>query len=199
MDYIDEIRQEIVEAFSKHWELNDKAHRQEHFEEVFQTGLVINKTLGHDFDPKHILFAAYFHDLFAWSRVNHHDLSFEFMRTTDHPLILKYLPSHTERVAIACACHEHRASYKGRFFSVFTELVNSADRGRPGPVKPMLERAIQYREFHHPEQSKDRREFEAIKHLRDKYGYEGYARYPDMYEKVFGVELAMMRDKIEQL
>jgi len=196
---LDVIRQELIAAFSPHWTLNDPAHRQDHFEDVFKTGMHISKDQGYDFDPVHILFAAYFHDLFAWSRVNHHDLSYEFMRSTDHPLILKYLPTQHERNVVAFACHEHRASYKGDFYSEFTSMINAADRGFPNDVPAMVERSNKYWLAKWPEMSDDERMAGVIQHIKDKFGHGGYARYPNVYLRAFGSQLNEMRDKIAKL
>ena len=199
IDAINQIRQELVDAFSPHWALNDPAHQQEHFEDVFKTAMYINKDQHYFFDPVHILFAAYLHDLFAWSRKNHHDLSCEFVRDTDHPLILKYLPSQNERDVVAYACHEHRASYKGTFYSAFTAMINAADRGFPNDVPAMVERSRKYWLAKWPEMSEDERMAGVIQHIKDKFGHGGYARYPDVYLRTFGGQVNEMKDKIAKL
>lgn len=192
------IRQEIIQAFHSHWEHNDKAHRVEHFEEVYQTAMEIQRRLGLTYDPKLILFAAYFHDLFAWSRKNHHDLSSEFIYDTDHPLIEQYL-NREERSFVAVACLEHRASYEGKFTLEFSELINSADRGLPGDVQAMLERAMAYRSHRHPEEPVEVCKAASVRHLKDKFGKNGYARYPDLYKAAFGKELAAQQEVISRL
>lgn len=195
---IDQLRDAIIKEFSPMWELNDKAHRVEHFEDVFQCGMYINDKLELGYEPKLILFAAYFHDLFAWSRYNHHEMAFHWMTTTDFPLILDNL-NPKETMIVAWGCHQHRASYKGEFKGKFCELINAADRGRPGNISSMLDRAIKYREKKHPEMSRDQRYVDAIKHLHDKYGFQGYARYPAIYTNLFGVELEQQRAEINDL
>lgn len=195
---INALKDQIIEAFQDKWELNDKAHREEHFEEVFQCGLHINNVLGMGYDEKAILYAAYFHDMFAWSRVNHHDLSYHWMLGTDHPLVV--LNFNTKQIkAIAWACRQHRASFEGKFEFKFCELINSADRGFPGDVPAMLQRAIQYRVKNHPDMSEDQRVVESIKHLKEKFGPRGYARYPQMYRDVFGEQLEAQRQQIMEL
>lgn len=193
-----ELRDQIIKDFSDKWEINDKAHRQNHFEAVFQCALRISKDLELEYDPKLMLFVAYFHDMFAWSRVNHHELSWHWMMSTDHPLILKNL-SASETTMVAWACHQHRASFKGKFKGPFSELMNSADRELPGNVQQMLDRAVKFREKLHPEMSEDERMAGAIEHLKEKFGAGGYARYPEMYLKVFGGELEQQRLDIANL
>lgn len=195
---IDQLRAQIIEEFTPHWELNDLAHREKHFEAVFQTGMTINERLNMGYDPKHILFAAYFHDLFAWSRVNHHELSFHWMLGTDKKIIVDNLdPSETNLVA--WACHQHRASFHGEFKFGFSELINSADREMPGDVAQMLERAILYRQKNFPKMGVEEAFEESIKHLKDKFGHGGYARYPQMYLQCFAEELEIQRDAIMTL
>lgn len=195
---IDLLRKAIIQQFSSVWELNDKAHQKEHFEDVFQCGMILNTELELNYEPKLILFAAYFHDMFAWSRNNHHEMSFHWVHTTDHKLILDNLSPH-ETMMVAWACNQHRASFRGSFKSNFCELINSADRGVPGDVMHMLHRAVKYREKLHPEMSDDERMAGAIAHLKEKYGDNGYARYPDMYFKIFGKELDVIRKQIASL
>jgi hypothetical protein len=195
---INELRVEIVKEFSPVWELNDRAHRVEHFEEVFNCGVAINEKLNLGFDPKLILFAAYFHDMFAWSRNNHHELSFHWMMSTDNKLILDNL-NPRETMIVAWGCQQHRASFKGNFKSVFCELINSADRGFPGDVGAMLNRAVQFREKKFPEMTPGERVAGAVNHLKEKYGTGGYARYTEMYLEVFGDQLYQQRADIDTL
>lgn len=195
---IDVLRQEIIQAFESHWEHNDKAHRAEHFEEVFQTGMLIDQRLGLGYDPRLILFAAYFHDLFAWSRKNHDTLSYVFINGTDHPVVVNNL-SAQERYYVGLGCREHRASFEGQFTNEFSELINSADRGLPGDVPAMLARAMAYRSHRHPEESVEACKAVSVQHLKEKFGTGGYARYPYLYINAFGKELQSQREVIDRL
>lgn len=192
------MRLSIVQQFGSFWELNDNAHKAPHFEGVFECGSLINERLSLDYDPKLILFAAYFHDLFAWNRVDHHERSYQWMKGSDHPLIVECLRG-SEKLLVAQACHEHRASFKGEFSNEFCELINSADRELPGDVKRMVERAVMYRVKNCPEMSDDQRYEESVKHIKEKFGGAGYARYPEMYLKCFKEELQKQRDEISLL
>lgn len=214
-----QLKQEIYLAFHQHWELNDKAHRQKHFEEVLQCGLKINQTLKLGFDPKLILFGAYFHDLFAWSRNNHHLMSGDWMTSTNHPLIVDNLsnivqrrldlddiPEHlhdivnnSERFIVATACREHRASFKGVFTTSFSELINSADRGEPKGIKDLVERAYQFRIKSDPRSNDKQRMMDSVAHVKEKYGSDGYARYPLYYRKCFSAELEKQQKAVDEL
>lgn len=205
-DYdIDIVRQRIINDFADHWELNDKGHRRDHFEEVFRTAKHINNELKLGYREVDMLFAAYFHDFFAWTRVNHHELAYRFMMTADHPLIVKYLGEAdessftSERHMVAWACRQHRASFKGQFISEFAELINSADRCFPGDVQALLKRTYNHRLSTHPDISPEERMKLCVEHMKHKAGSKGYARYPDLYLRVFGDKLKEQMTEIDNL
>lgn len=205
--FLTALRKDIITKFSNDWnERLDEAHRQEHFDDVYETGLHINEVLGLGQDPKLIMFVAYFHDLFCDQREIHHELSGRFIMETRERLIERNLTL-CERKRVASACEEHRASFKGNFSYILSELMNSADRGQPKPVTEMIDRAIAYRKSKFPHDSKKesyqdylhRIIDESISHIKEKYGRNGYARYTDMYKKVFGEELENMYNEIDNL
>lgn len=195
-DELDDMRCTIINDFSQAWSLNDAAHRVEHFRMVELTGYHINETLRLGFNPKHILLVAYFHDLFSWSRHNHHLMSCEWIMTTDYPLIAQLDPE--ERSLVASGCREHRASNQQPFTNQFAELMSSADRGFPEKnLKGMLQRAIEYRLHrgdNHEAASKG-----ALIHVKEKFGSQGYARYPNLYTQAFKQELQEQRDLVDLL
>lgn len=194
-------RQEIIDNFAHYWELNDPAHRREHFEAVFQCAKHINEVLGLGYPEIDMLFAAYFHDFFAWTRINHHTLAWNYFRTADHPVILKYYGGLPQRIrdTVADACAQHRASYKGEFSHRFAELINSADRGFPGNVAALVQRCYDHRLGTHPEVSETERMVLSLEHMKGKAGSKGYARYPDLYMQVFGEELKKQMEEIDAL
>jgi hypothetical protein len=198
MSHIQEVRLEIIKQFGQAYELNDPAHQQDHFDTVFLTAVHINDDQNLGFELVHMLFAAYFHDLFAWSRINHHEMSHLWMMGTDHPLIVQHL-NPVARKAVAMACLQHRASYKGDFHSTFTALINSADRGFPNDVPGMVERSRKYWLANRPHMSEDERMAGVIGHIKEKFGHNGYARYPELYVKTFGDQLTAMREEVERL
>lgn len=190
---------QIRKEFGEMWKQNDPAHREQHFLDVYSTAMIIQTRVKDiEYDPIAIVFAAYFHDLFAWSREDHHERSHQFMLDTDHPLIRDNMTDFT-REWVALACREHRASFKGQFSSTFTALINAADRGLPGNVPLMIDRAVKFREHRHPEMSADECMAGAIQHIKEKYGRNGYARYPEIYNRAFAEELALQRQAIDLL
>lgn len=195
MKTVDELRIAIVKEFSSKWELNDSGHRIEHFSEVEKCGLLINDRLGLGYDPKLIMLVSYFHDLFAWSRENHHVMSGFWIETSKHP-VLEGL-SYNQIQLVADACREHRASYKGVYSHEFSMLMSAADRGLPGRVEAMLDRAIRYRMDRGLDAGNERKS--AIEHLKEKFGSKGYARYPSLYEAAFKEDLELQRKAIDAL
>lgn len=197
-----EYRVEFENTFAAPYLLNDEAHRVEHFREVLDTGLVICERVGFNLNEGEqlaLVAAAYLHDLFAWSRPNHHLLSKEFVLGSEHSLLEHLVEINPELLdLVANACGEHRASFKGEFSSCFSELVNSSDRGLPNDPHVLLERAIQYRTAYTNE-PRDVIIAESKKHIFDKFGTKGYARYPDMYREAFGVELDIQQRYVDYL
>lgn len=189
------LRNAIVQDFSKAWELNDEAHRFKHFSQVELCGNEINNRLGLGHEPILILFSAFFHDMFAWSRFNHHLLSAEWIMTTDYDPI-DTLTEH-QRELVAAGCREHRASGKDPFTCQFAELMCAADRELPGRIEDMLERAIQYRVARG--MTRDVAMAPAIAHIKEKFGTGGYARYPRLYLDAFGDTLEVQRKEIDNL
>lgn len=191
------IRKDFINAFSPAWELNDGAHRVEHFDGVALAGLHINRVLGLGYPERMILMVAYLHDLFAWSRENHHMLSQEFVKGTCHPLIGHYTKTAEERILVAKACGEHRASFKGLFSSPFSELMNSADKEHPKSLDSMIQRAMSYHMDRNPGSTfKEARRVSEL-HMKEKFGRNGYARYPNMYKEAFGKELEEIWKQID--
>lgn len=189
------LRNIIRRDFAAMYEVNDAAHRLPHFSAVEECGNRINETLGLGYSPKLIMLVAHWHDLFAWSRNNHHDLSATWVRTSDYAILEELDP--VERELVAIGCQEHRASRTDPFTHGFGELMNAADRELPGDVGAMLERAIQFRMARGC--TRDEALKPAVEHLKDKFGPGGYARYPKLYQFVFWTELEAQREEIKNL
>ena len=189
-------RAQIRVDFYRHWQLADLGHRESHFEEVEQCANHINNVLGLGLDPYLLMLGAWFHDLFCWSRNNHHLMIREWLTSTDYPLIRNLKPN--QLLTLAQGCLEHRASYKGIYSSEFSEVLSAADRGFPTTdMELKLQRPIEYR-LHEGFCPKAAREG-AILHLKKKYGHGGYARYNKVWLQVFEKELPLMQDAIAKL
>lgn len=191
----------ITQKYEDYWKFNDLGHRADHFSDVYATALSIVSRLDiKNIKVEHICLVAYFHDLFSWSRKNHHLLSKCFILTTDCRIVSDICHTPELRLLVANACAEHRASYTGEHSSVLSELMSSADRGMPGDVELKLQRAMDYRRAtRSSELSEDQLMVESIQHQKDKFGRNGYARYPEMYKRAFAEELEEMYQRIEEL
>lgn len=198
---LNSLRNNLTAQLAKVYTLNDPAHQIKHFNAVELCGNVINERLDLGYDPKMIMLVAYLHDMFAWSRFNHHLLSHQYVMTTDLEIVTSL--SDVERLMVAAGCKEHRASYKGEFSCMFSELMNSADRELPGDVETMVKRAVQYRlkesNTLNYAAARDLVLPDAIAHIKEKFGIGGYARYPDFYLRCFSSELAQQRQDIKNL
>jgi hypothetical protein len=196
-----ELRDSIIGQMGAVYRCNDGAHQIKHFNAVEVCGNEINNRLKLGFDPKLIMLVAYLHDMFAWSRVNHHLLSGEFVRSTNFELLADLTDE--QRAMVVAGCEEHRASFTGVFTCAFSELMNAADRELPGDVSNMLDRAIKYRidnlGWTDNEPSRLAVRDDAVAHIKEKFGDGGYARYPKMYLDCFAPELEQQRIDIANL
>ena len=196
MNTIDLLRDQIRSDFKASYLLNDEAHREDHFSTVEKTAIELNTRMQMGYDPKLLLMGAWFHDLFAWSRKDHHVLSAKWVRTTEYPCITTL--SQQQRWELEQACAEHRASYIGSYSSPLSELLSAADRGIPQGVKPLLKRS----EIFHISRGRDPAYAKeaARRHVYDKYAKEtGYARYPTFYREAFQPELERLWEEVERL
>lgn len=198
----------FIDEFHPQVKLNDPAHLFKHFHNVYLCGKKINQDLDLCYTDLEIAMVAYLHDLFAWSRVNHHELSGLYVKTTDHPLIIEGLESIADfyytdvesvRDQLSKACAEHRASFKGEFSNGFSELMNAADYELPEGLGPMLLRAYQYGKANGLGTTHEEWVSRAKEHMVEKYGRHGYAKYPDLYREVFWRELGDIYREIDDL
>jgi hypothetical protein len=188
--------------FKGQYAINDPGHREEHFIKVEEAGLRITKRLKSDawWDEDLVILFAWLHDLFSWSRINHHQMSAFWVRTTNYKHVA--FLSDNVRELLARACEEHRASYKGGYSSLFSQAMAAADRGIPdmGKIEEMVERSIQYHMAgmggEVVSSSVEARKI-AIAHVKHKYGSNGYARWPDLTKELFGEELKDLQHAID--
>lgn len=180
--------------------LNDPAHRESHFREVQDNMFQIMEDLDTGTTGmlgKHMaVAAAYLHDLFAWSRVNHHLLSHEYVSTGECELLDIF--STEERQLVALACLEHRASFKGEFTSKFSAAFNAADLGPPDLMNDVA-RAYKYSLATVLDQTPEAAVQAAVDHMVDKFGRNGYARRSSAYVAAYGTQLEEYFTAIESL
>ena len=162
----------------------DEAHKIDHADDVCNLALKINKNL----DEKLIILASYIHDMFnATNRPTHNELAYAYVMRADDKF-LKML-TQKELKEVAHAVLEHRASFKGEFYSELSELISSADRGEPDLEKVV----VRSMKFNHGDAQ------DVYEHIKDKYGSKGYAKYPDVYVKIFKDELRLFQERADKI
>lgn len=195
MEHI-ELRSHLIERYMKEYELNDPAHHMDHVVAVCDLALEMDYRMGLGLNKMIIVGAAITHDLFTRYRNIHHVMVKDWLLSANEPWMRAF--TEEERRLMACAAGEHRASYKGEFTSIYSELLSSADRGRPGNVQEMVNRCYLYgrHKLGHTHQEA----LERIRpHLVEKYvQLDGaYGRvYPGLWMRAFGKELEQQSKEI---
>jgi hypothetical protein len=193
-------RQAVIDKYSAHWELLDPAHRLSHFDSVFNTALVImERSPLLDVNPEEVFLVAYYHDLFTWSRNNHHFLSETFIRTTSCQIVREFAPTPEAIDRVALACREHRASWAGEFSGDLSRLMSAADRGVPSTAQSLLNRALFYAAAHNPGKTDEQIMELSVAHIREKYGRTGYAKIPLDHLEMFREEYEILYAEIDNL
>lgn len=185
----------FANTYKDSYALNDSGHREEHFRAVESAGHLMNEQLGLEQDPVLITIVAWVHDLFAWERENHHVLAETWVDLTGDPVI-EALDLH-HRLLVAKACLEHRASWKGNFSSMLSELMSSADRGID-TTDQIFYRAYRFG-VERDGLSLDQGLIRAVEHLSEKFGRNGYMRLPGIYTEFYAKELEQRYKDIEVL
>jgi len=188
-------KQEIRNFVLPFYNENDLAHQINHADLVCDLALKLNDTLEIKEEVNLVLLAAYFHDLFAKDRKKHHELSYQYVMETKKDII-SFL-SAEDRKKVAMACLQHRSSFHDDFYSPLSEIVSSADRGYPNLTETMLRSKMFWMSKHGADEVSA--EQQARKHMKEKYGINGYANYPMLYRRYFKEELFLMQQEIENL
>jgi len=178
--FIDEVRA----YYAPYYEDGDQAHLIDHADEVCSLALDINKGC----DEKLVILAAYIHDIFnATDRKNHNILAFEYVLEAND----KFLQSLTDKelLLVAHAVLEHRASYKGKYYSQLSKIISSADRGKPD-IKATVIRSMKFNNANAQD---------VYKHIKEKYASSGYAKYPQIYKEFFGKELEKFQEAVDTI
>ena len=191
----EELQQHLSELYGFFYQTNDRAHRLPHMISVSETAVEINTQLNLGLDNCILVGAAMVHDLFNHSRDNHHEMAKLYIQTNPIPWLQEFSPIELEKMA--CAAGEHRASYKGEYSSIYSEIVAAADRGMPN-VKSAVIRCAVY--------GADKCNFRGValynhtmSHMKEKFGTAGYARYPDIYTKFYSESLTKFQHAMETL
>jgi len=195
-----EARESVIVKYSRHWELLDPVHRVEHFDDVFNTAVALVNRTGMAVDLREVFVVAYFHDLFTWSRSNHHLLAETFIRTTSCPIVTSLLETAEAIDRVALACRESHGSWTDSYSSDLSRLMNAAIRGAPRSPKSLLDTAIAEVRARCPAQASDadiRALSVAI--LKVDYGRGADIRVPNFHLEFFAQEYEAFWVEIDAL
>lgn len=162
----------------------DEAHGVQHILEVIDniTELAIHFGLNLDICKT----IAVYHDLgLKNNRENHHTHSALYVKTDT---VLREYFNEREIEIISKACEEHRASYDGEYYSMYSYVISDADRFNT--LDRMIERCYDYTKTKYPELSEKEKYERVYRHLVDKYGKDsGYGafRLKESYQ-IFNME-----------
>ena len=177
-------RDEVREFYKPFYDDGDEAHKIDHADSVCDLALKLNE----DYDEKLIILAAYIHDIFnATDRKNHHKLAYEYVLKAEDKFLQSL--SDEELKLVAYAVLEHRGSFKGEFYSLFSEIISGADRGLSN-LEEIIIRSCKYN-------NGDAKE--VLDHIKDKYATGGYGIYPPLIQKRFAKELAEFKKQCDEL
>lgn len=179
-----EFRRDVREYYKVYYENGDEAHLIDHADGVCDLALKINN----DLDEKLIILASYLHDMFnATNRPTHNELAYAYVLKAEDKFLSKL--SKDEVHMVAHAVLEHRASFKGEFYSELSAIISSADRGLPD-LDFIVIRSMKFNNAN---------EEDVYAHIKDKYGSDGYAKYPDVYREIFQDELNAFKKLADEL
>lgn len=177
-------KKEIRSYYERYYRDGDEAHLIDHADSVCDLALKINK----DLDEKLIILASYLHDMYnASNRKIHNELAYEYVLKAED----KFLKTLNEKALkeVAHAVLEHRASFKGKFYSKLSALISSADRGEPN-LEEVVIRSMKFNNGNAQD---------VYEHIKDKYGSKGYAKYPAVYIEIFKDELEAFQRRADSI
>ncbi len=109
---------------------------------------------------------------------------------------LKGIFTYQELEYMSEACAQHRGSYKGELTSDLADLVSSSDRSAPNITHVVLRSYAYNKEMGKTDEDAY---IEVARHLKNKYGKNGYAKLPRYYCTYFKGELAEFQHACETI
>jgi len=176
---------DVREFYKPYYDKGDKAHTIAHADEVCKLALKMNNG---EYKEKLVVLSAYIHDIFnSKDRAKHHKLAYKYVLAAEDKFLKELNKKELELVAYATL--QHRASYKGKFFSKLSEILSSADRGAP-KFEPIVIRCMQF----------NNEDIDGVvDHVKDKYAKSGYAKYPKLYIDYFGKEFDEFQERAKNI
>lgn len=192
----------LVMLYEPFYATNDPAHRIGHVRGVTDLALELNDKFNLGQNRLAIVAAGLTHDLFNNNRKEHHNLAAEYILHNCIEWLQMF--SDKRRSLIAAAVREHRASYKGEYSTLLSELIATADRGAPNYEQTVM-RSYGYT-LHQIKSTEDVDgavinllpvAANVCAHLVDKFGVNGYCKYPPLYSLVFKDDLLAYQEKCD--
>lgn len=197
--YLNGFIETVVRTIQPSYSLNDKAHDIDHAKEVCYKALELNATvLTTPLPEREVVVAALCHDMFAWSRNNHHDMAYHWLMTLEVKWIEEFTPIQRERIALASK--EHRSSYMGQYSSKLSELIATSDRGVPtGAPEQLVYRSLVFRGWDKTSPVERTLLNECITHVIDKYGTATNRKFPQLWLALYGELYDTYRTAVDYL
>lgn len=195
---MDGLQERILEDVAEYYKHTDPAHRIDHIEKTMANADVIIDRLnlrGNKALIKKVMIAVGYHDVWSQHRKYHQVDSYLEVCKKQRYLQQRYDISQEDVWRIAHACLEHRASFRGTYDSIVSEIVAAADRGIPSAdVAGLFYRSYVYARG----VGKDRElaKVHCVEHIKEKFGFRGYGAVPNWYNDIFAVELTGRKEKI---
>lgn len=189
----------LLDDVREYYERNERPHDLCHVKEVMADVDKLSKLVKlRDNYHRAALVAAAWHDAFDHvDRKRHHSLASEHLIRNSESMMVRYDLDADAMESAWFACLEHRASWEGAFTTMVSEVVSAADRGRPN-LKSMLLKAFEYSK-NKLGLSDDEAKERACEHMHEKFGSEGYARYPRFYQELYASEIDAVQLEIKSL
>lgn len=189
------LRQRILDDVAEYYQHTDPAHRIDHIVKTMNNAEILFDKLNLRHDKalmKKVLIAIGYHDVWSQNRKYHHvDAYLEVCKHTRR-IQEHYGLSQEDVWRIAHACLEHRASFKGKYDSIISEITAAADRGIPS----LDVASLFYRSYVYARGIGKVRELaktHCVQHIKEKYGDGGYGAVPAWYNEKFAAELAQRK------
>ena len=174
----------------------DSSHGWNHIEDVVKNALEINRKLTLNLNEEHLVLAALFHDIYSdIDRENHHTLAADWFAKF---MIKQGKYEASDIMEMSSAIKEHRASYKGEYSSLLSEVLAAADRGAPDLNSKIIRSSKYYLEREPNSDLKTIAE-NVYKHMVEKFSRTGYMKYNAIYSSFYKKEIHNMYVTIDKL
>lgn len=185
----------------EHYLKNDLAHRLDHAHQVMRDAVEIaHLVTAQHLIPK-LIVAAYYHDIHRANAENHHILAYDEV-FSDKQFIIRVGGAETDEDIhdIALACMEHRGSWDGEYSGILSEIISAADRGSPEKItlNDRMRRSYLYARDSLG-MSHLSAQLHAGRHIKDKFGTNGNARYSQIYRTVYAKTLEAQMKEIDEV